>query len=111
MPLLNRAGTIIEATTISNAAVDAGGTPLIPLADWHPAGGAGLLLEVDDEPQLSFAVAPLIAINFPSFNDGRGLSLAVLLRTRVGFEGELRVGDVARASRGASDAFVMRLDP
>jgi uncharacterized protein (DUF934 family) len=37
----------------------------------------------------------LIAVDFPAFNDGRGLSLAVLLRTRCGFRGELRaVGDV-----------------
>lgn len=37
----------------------------------------------------------LIAIDFPAFSDGRGLSLAVLLRTRCGFRGELRaVGDV-----------------
>ena len=37
----------------------------------------------------------LIAVDFPAFNDGRGLSLAVLLRTRCGFSGELRaVGDV-----------------
>jgi uncharacterized protein (DUF934 family) len=37
----------------------------------------------------------LIAIHFPTFNDGRGLSLAVLLRTRYGYAGELRaIGDV-----------------
>jgi len=39
--------------------------------------------------------AALIAIRFPSFNDGRGLSLAVLLRTRLNYRGELRaIGDV-----------------
>ena len=37
----------------------------------------------------------MIAINFPAFSDGRGLSLAVLLRTRFNYDGELRaVGDV-----------------
>ena len=37
----------------------------------------------------------MIAINFPAFSDGRGLSLAVLLRTRFNYAGELRaVGDV-----------------
>ena len=37
----------------------------------------------------------MIAIHFPAFNDGRGLSLAVLLRTRFGYTGELRaIGDV-----------------
>lgn len=38
---------------------------------------------------------PLIAIRFAALNDGRGLSLAVLLRTRYGFTGELRaIGEV-----------------
>src|SRR5262245_19182101 len=31
-----------------------------------------------------------IAIKFPVFNDGRGISLAVLLRERHGFKGEIR---------------------
>jgi uncharacterized protein (DUF934 family) len=45
------------------------------------------------EPLLGHAA--LIAIDFPAFNDGRGLSLAVLLRTRCQFRGELRaIGDV-----------------
>ncbi|WP_447528877.1 DUF934 domain-containing protein [Vreelandella sp. TE19] len=36
-----------------------------------------------------------VAIDFPAFTDGRGYSLARLLRERYGFEGELRaVGDV-----------------
>ncbi|MFZ5958174.1 DUF934 domain-containing protein [Pseudomonas knackmussii] len=39
----------------------------------------------------------LIAIDFPSFRDGRGYSLAYLLRQRLGWRGELRaVGDVLR---------------
>jgi len=33
---------------------------------------------------------PLVAIRFGAVNDGRGLSLAVLLRTRFGYKGELR---------------------
>ncbi|MGB3022619.1 MAG: DUF934 domain-containing protein, partial [Methyloceanibacter sp.] len=32
----------------------------------------------------------VVAINFPSFGDGRGHSLAVLLRERHGFKGEVR---------------------
>lgn len=68
---------------------------VVPLNDWDPATGDGLLLTVDAEPEARFAAAPLIAVDFPAFNDGRGLSLAVLLRTRYGFTGELRaVGDV-----------------
>jgi uncharacterized protein (DUF934 family) len=40
---------------------------------------------------------PLIAINFPRFVDGRGFSMAALLRTRYGYKNELRsIGDVLR---------------
>jgi uncharacterized protein (DUF934 family) len=66
-----------------------------PAAEWTPDSGCGLALEVDDEPQAEHIQAKLITINFSSFSDGRGLSLAVLLRSRFGFTGELRaVGDV-----------------
>ena len=33
---------------------------------------------------------PVIAIYFPEFTDGRGFSLATLLRERYGYQGELR---------------------
>jgi uncharacterized protein (DUF934 family) len=37
----------------------------------------------------------LIAIEFPTYTDGRGFSLAQILRTQLGWLGELRaVGDV-----------------
>ncbi len=95
MTLLNRDGEVIESTSISTDAAVDGGLALSPLAEWTPASGAGLLLEPSDEPDAEFTRAPVIAINFPAFNDGRGLSLAVLLRTRFGYSGELRaVGDV-----------------
>lgn len=68
---------------------------LLPPDEWQAGSGAGILLAVDAEPDPRYAEAPLIAIEFPVFHDGRGLSLAVLLRTRIGFTGELRaVGDV-----------------
>lgn len=68
---------------------------LVPVEEWNPNSGHGLLLQVDAEPSESYANAELIAIEFPAFTDGRGLSLAVLLRTRYGFTGELRaVGDI-----------------
>ena len=95
MPLLNRQGEIIPATTIADGAIDAGGLPILPAEQWRPDSGAGLALAVDDEPADAFTAAPLITIDFPVFNDGRGLSLAVLLRSRYGYDGELRaVGDV-----------------
>ncbi|HZX51732.1 MAG TPA: DUF934 domain-containing protein [Pseudomonas sp.] len=60
----------------------------------------GLCLAPDDEVERIAAylpVLPLIAIEFPSFRDGRGYSQAYLLRTRLGWTGELRaLGDVLR---------------
>ncbi len=52
--------------------------------------GQALLLGVDAEPLAAWSAAACIGIEFPAFNDGRGLSLAVLLRTRIGFQGDLR---------------------
>jgi uncharacterized protein (DUF934 family) len=60
--------------------------------------------------------APVVAIDFPSFRDGRGLSIAVMLRTRYGYRGELRaIGDVLRDQleymrRCGFDAFCVRAD-
>ena len=68
---------------------------LVPVELCQSGTRQGLLLAVDTEPEARFVDAPVIGIDFPIFHDGRGLSLAVLLRTRFGFRGELRaVGDV-----------------
>ena len=60
--------------------------------------GVGVWLAPADDPaQVAPFVErlPLIAVDFPSFRDGRGYSTAVLLRTRYGFRGDLRaIGDV-----------------
>ncbi|MBF5056384.1 hypothetical protein Y5W_01678 [Alcanivorax sp. 521-1] len=60
----------------------------------------GVLLEPDDDPEAVRAEIvriPLIALRFPSFRDGRAYSQASLLRSRYGFQGDLRaVGDVLR---------------
>lgn len=60
----------------------------------------GVWLAPDDDVEAlreHLPVLPLIAIDFPSFRDGRGYSLAYLLRRRLGWGGELRaVGDVLR---------------
>lgn len=64
----------------------------------------------------SVALLPLIAINFPKFTDGRGYSIAALLRERYGFKGELRaIGDVLRdqlfyMKRVGFNAFALRAD-
>lgn len=59
--------------------------------DGAPPPGVGVILDTTTEPaELDHAVlnAPLLAIRFEAFADGRGLSLAVLLR-RAGYAGEL----------------------
>ena len=61
----------------------------------------------------NFAV---VAVNFPKFADGRGYSIATLLRSRYGYKGELRaIGDVLRdqlfyMQRVGFNAFAVRAD-
>lgn len=85
------------------------GKIIVPLARWleeKPAllervpRGVGVRLGPDHDP---FALASdlpalaLIAVEFPVFRDGRGYSIARILRQHLGFRGELRaVGDVLR---------------
>jgi uncharacterized protein (DUF934 family) len=76
-------------------------------------------LETDADPA---AIAPdlarfdVIAVRFASATDGRGYSLARLLRERHGYRGELRaIGDVLRdqlfyLSRCGFDTFALRAD-
>ncbi len=107
------------------ARLEAGGCFVLPLALWqaHRASldpaRAGVWLGPDDEPEAVLpwlADIPLIAIRFPVFTDGRGYSLARLLRSRHGYTGELRaVGDVLRdqlyfLQRCGFDAFQLRAD-
>ena len=77
----------------------------------------GVWLDSDEPPSLlgdDIEGFPLIAINFPSFADGRGYSYASLLRQRYNYQGEIRaIGDVLRdqlfyMKRCGFDAFVMR---
>lgn len=84
------------------------GPSIVPLATWNArrdelrqrGEAVGVWLRPDDDPvALGHDVneLPLIAVHFPKFADGRGYSIAVLLRTRLGYRGELRaIGDVAR---------------
>jgi uncharacterized protein (DUF934 family) len=76
---------------------------VVPLAAYlalapERRAGVGVWLAADSEPG---QLAPftqelqLIAVDFPAFKDGRGFSIATLLRTRYGFRGDLRaIGDV-----------------
>ncbi|MFC4161332.1 DUF934 domain-containing protein [Chitinimonas lacunae] len=99
---------------------------IIPLASWLERrdeligrDDIGVWFKPDDEPEaLGTAAAdlPLIAVEFPSFTDGRGFSIGRLLRERYGFSGELRAfGDVFKDTlcylrRCGFDAFEIRAD-
>jgi uncharacterized protein (DUF934 family) len=99
---------------------------IVPLALWQEQraqlarrqGRNGVLLEnTEDSHALAedFDKLALIAVRFPKFTDGRGYSIARVLR-RLGWKGELRaVGDVLRdqlfyLSRCGFDAFQLRED-
>ena len=82
-----------------------------------PDAGEVLRLEPADDPARlapRLAFASRVEVNFPSFTDGRGYTLARLLRERHGYAGELRaVGDVPRdqlfnLARCGFDAFLLR---
>jgi len=65
-----------------------------------PPEGEVLRLEPTDDPGAfagRLARVARVEVNFPKFGDGRGFSLARLLRERYGYKGELRaVGHVVR---------------
>lgn len=97
------------------------GQLMLPLEDWLARGSSrnGVWLAPEDDPQRlagRLDEPALIAIDFPSFRDGRGYSLAYLLRSRLGWRGELRaVGDVLRDQLAhmrqcGFDAFAVRED-
>lgn len=102
-----------------------GGPLILPLALWlqrrieqHPARD-GVWLGPDDEVERLtpwFEQAALIVLDFPSFRDGRAYSQAYLLRTRLGWSGELRaIGDVLRDQLShmrqcGFDSFAVRAD-
>ena len=76
-------------------------TPQLRFSDWLIEGtGTGDAVLTNGEDDLSSLLAnanklSMIAIEFEAFTDGRGFSIARMLR-RNGFEGEIRaVGDVA----------------
>lgn len=111
-------------------AVPEQGRLILPLAQWRERqddavlGGRkpsrdGLWLAPADEVEslaTCLPALPLIAVDFPTFRDGRGYSQAYLLRTRLGWCGELRaVGDVLRDQLShmrqcGFDSFAVRAD-
>ncbi|MDX5363747.1 MAG: DUF934 domain-containing protein [Pseudazoarcus pumilus] len=97
--------TLNEGDTPEAVALPAGAL-LVPLAVWQArrdelAGrDVGVWLAGDEDPAAladDLASLPVVGVHFPAFTDGRGSSIAVLLRSRYGYSGEVRaIGDVLR---------------
>lgn len=102
------------------------GRIVVPFAFWlqHAdelvrRGDAGVWLAGNEEPAPLAPWLPmlnLVAVDFPKFTDGRGYSIAYLLRSRLGYRGELRaIGDVLADQlfylrRVGFDSFAVRAD-
>ncbi len=101
------------------------GDIILPLASWKAvrealparAGRIGVWLDSHEDPASiagDLQHFGVVAVNFPKFIDGRGYSIAHLLRARYGYRGELRaIGDVFRdhlpfLSSCGFDAFALR---
>ncbi len=135
MPKLIKDRAIIEDTWLLLRPTSDGALPelpaqgdvIVPLAMWQTQRDVllasksklGVWLAPNDEPELiaadldKFAV---IAVDFPQFTDGRGYSIARLLRERYQYSGELRaIGDVLQDQifylhRCGFNAFAVRAD-
>lgn len=103
------------------------GDVIVPLVTWleqrdvllSRSGRLGVWLDCNEEPALiadDLRHFGVVAVNFPQFTDGRGYSIARLLRERYQWRGELRaIGDVQRdqlfyLARCGFDAFALRKD-
>ncbi len=101
------------------------GRIIVPLSLWldgkalasHSGEPLGIWIDVDEDVEQLGGHArefALVAINFPTFMDGRGFSTARLLRERYGYQGEIRaIGNVIRdqlfyMQRCGFDAFELR---
>lgn len=128
--LLIKEGRIVDQDpwrlTRSREEAGRGDAVIVPLETWlqHQAlwqdfpGRLGLQLSAGDDLSLIKDALPcfeLIAIEFPSFTDGRGYSAARLLVDQYHFPGEIRaVGDVFKdvlfyLARVGFNAFELRL--
>jgi len=98
---------------------------LLTFADWLNRDAANadapvgiVLMPTDDPLALAGRLDGLavIAVEFAKFSDGRGYSIATVLRSRLGFKGEIRaVGDVLidqlfAMARCGIDSFALRGD-
>jgi uncharacterized protein (DUF934 family) len=130
--IVEDAWTLVRAAedgTLPEVAALPAGKVIVPLALWQSSRDAlvaakgrdalGVWLLPDNEPADlagDFDQLALIAVEFPVFRDGRGYSIARLLRERYGYNGELRaIGDVLRDQlrfyeRCGFDAYAVRAD-
>lgn len=91
----------------------AGPHAIVSLSRWNAekdalkaASPVGVVLKSAESPEAiaDLAAVALVAVEFPAFTDGRGYTSARLLKSRLGFHGEIRaVGDVMR-----DEMFLMR---
>lgn len=123
--------TLIPAAEDGAAVALPTGKLIVPLNVWRAQRDAlvertsvkhaslGVWLDSHQDPaELADAIGSLsvVGVNFPKFTDGRGYSIATLLRSRYGFKGELRaIGDVLRDQlfymrRVGFNAFAVRSD-
>ena len=103
------------------------GDAIVPLALWLAhrddflacPWALGVWLDANEGPEAiagDLARLSVIAVDFPKFGDGRGYSIARLLRERYGYKGELRaIGDVLHdhlhfMEQCGFDAFALRED-
>ena len=118
---------LLEPAADGGVAIPPAGEVIVPLTAWLThrevlltrTGKVGVWLGGSDDPASIAGDLPhfsIVAVNFPQFTDGRGYSIARLLRERHGWRGELRaIGDVLRdqlfyLSRCGFDAFALRSD-
>jgi uncharacterized protein (DUF934 family) len=111
----------------SPSSVPPAGDVIVPLALWleqrnalsSRTGRLGVWLDSREEPAAiagDFDRLGLVAVIFSAFGDGRGYSIARLLRERYGWRGELRaIGEVVRdhlyfMAGCGFDAFMLRED-
>lgn len=98
---------LLEKTDAPETVEVPAGEVIVPLSVWQAQqdtlsarDDVGVWLDSDETADLLGKEAlqlPLVAVNFPTFMDGRGFTAARLLRERFGFTGELRaIGGIIR---------------
>lgn len=114
-PLINQHGLVlsdpwrfIDADEVGEACNVVTQYVILPMPLWLTHGqrlrergySVGVWLGPADEPEEltpALETLPVIAVQFPTFTDGRGYSQGRILRERMGYSGDLRaIGDILR---------------